>query len=121
MPEANKPHLVNLDYLRTISDGNEAFEKSMLAMYLKLTPKELTKMLDGLKAKDFGILQSGAHKLVSSVGLLGVESMKEKLLEIEILALTKTDLTRINVLLQEIISDHDKVALELKEILNQQP
>lgn len=108
---------INLEYLRTISDGNEAFEKAMIELYIKLTPKELDKMHAGLATNDFSVLQNGAHKLVSSVGLIGADSMKERLAEIEILALTKTDFERITVLLHEISALHVKVASELQQLL----
>lgn len=112
---------INLDYLRTISEGNEQFEQSMMKLYLKLTPKELDKMDKGLQSSDFDALHSSSHKLVSSVGMLGAECMKEKLLEVEILALTKSDFSRIGVLLQEIKNEHQKVCTELNNILAEAP
>ncbi len=119
MPNSQKNQIVNLEYLSTISDGNQAFEKSMLEMYLKLTPKELGKMRVGLAESDYSVLQNGAHKLVSSVGLIGAAVMKEKLLSIELIAMSKSDLDKISVLLHEIEEEHNKVTLELNQILNE--
>ena len=109
----------NLDYLNSLSGGNSEFEESMMKLYLNLTPIELDKISTGLDNQDYEIIKNGAHKLISSVGVLGITQMKQRLVEIEKLALAQAQFNQIVLLFSEVKEIHAKAEVELKAFLKQ--
>lgn len=64
--------LLNLDYLREISGGNEAFEISMIEQFLQQVPGELEAMQEAFNKKNYGETAHIAHNLKTSVSFMGI-------------------------------------------------
>lgn len=118
MTNSDNLSVCNLDYLKSLSGGNSEFEESMMKLYLNLTPNELNKISVGLENKDFETIKNGAHKLISSVGILGIVEIKKRLVEIEKLALLQGHMDIITTLFNEVKAIHLRAETELNHILN---
>lgn len=70
---------VNLEYLthRTKSDPKLMME--MISLYLAQTPPLISAMNQGLKDKDWNLLQSAVHKMIPSFSIMGISKDFEKI------------------------------------------
>ena len=70
---------VNLEYLthRTKSDPKLMLE--MISLYLEQTPPLIRAMNEGLKNKDWNLLQSSVHKMIPSFSIMGIGKDFEKI------------------------------------------
>ncbi|MFA6400393.1 MAG: ATP-binding protein [Salinivirgaceae bacterium] len=70
---------VNLEYLthRTKSDPKLMME--MISLYLAQTPPLISAMNQGLKDKDWNLLQSAVHKMIPSFLIMGISKDFEKI------------------------------------------
>ena len=87
-----RPPFVDLSYLRGISMGDNTIVRKAIDRYLKDTPDLLTQMEDSLKDRNYDQLGKYAHKLKSSVGIMGMDNMKDTMERI--VALCKNDMAR---------------------------
>jgi signal transduction histidine kinase/CheY-like chemotaxis protein len=63
---------LNLDYLKEISGGNDAFEVSMIEQFLQQVPGELEDMQDAFNKKNYVEAAHIAHNMKTSVGFMGL-------------------------------------------------
>lgn len=71
-----EPPYTDLTYLKGISMGDNTIVKKAIDRYLKDTPELVDKMGEYLLNKDFDQLGKCAHKLKSSVAIMGMETVK---------------------------------------------
>jgi signal transduction histidine kinase/CheY-like chemotaxis protein/HPt (histidine-containing phosphotransfer) domain-containing protein len=115
--EVKALNVCDLAYLRQMSGGDSIFEKEMISLFLKQVPEELENMKQAAIKENMPGVKEVAHKLKSSVSLLGAESMLTRLKEIESLVLQEQETVNILRLNQELSELNDKVALELQPLL----
>ncbi|MEZ4849879.1 MAG: response regulator [Bacteroidia bacterium] len=77
------PPYTDLSYLKEISGGDDHIIKKTIEKFLETTPDMLRSMDDFLDNKDFINLGRCAHKLKSSVAFMGIDTIKDTILEIE--------------------------------------
>jgi two-component system, sensor histidine kinase len=75
--------LFDLDGLRKLSRGNEAFVRKMINIFIKSAPESVTEMKEAVEANDIGRIKSVAHRLKPSIDSLCISSMKTRIREIE--------------------------------------
>ncbi len=80
--------VINLNYLKEISGGDTGIISKTIEKFLETTPDILDQMDDHLEQGDHNSLGRAAHKLKSSVAFMGIDAIKETILEIE--RITKT-------------------------------
>ena len=73
----NKTFQAGLQNLRQLSNNDEAFVDEMLEIFQRTTPKTLKKMRMAFEEMDHEQLADGAHKLKSSLQVMGDDSLKE--------------------------------------------
>jgi PAS domain S-box-containing protein len=62
---------IDLSYLQELSSGNRSFEKEMLSLFMQQIPTELEEMKVAHDKHDFATVRNLAHKMKSSVPLVG--------------------------------------------------
>lgn len=80
--------VINLNYLKEISGGDTGIISKTIEKFLETTPDILDQMDDHFTQGDHNNLGRAAHKLKSSVAFMGIDAIKETILEIE--RITKT-------------------------------
>jgi PAS domain S-box-containing protein len=66
------PALLDLDYVRTISNGDIRFVKKILTLFVRQSADLVTDLLHAIEPVDFTVLRGKAHKLKSTLNLLGL-------------------------------------------------
>lgn len=69
--------LYNLDKLRDLSKGNEAFVQKMLGIFVTLAEDGINKLEDALKNNDREVMRKIAHKMKPSIDQLDIKSLYE--------------------------------------------
>jgi hypothetical protein len=75
--------LFSLKEIDSIADGDAAFLKEMLAMFVSTMPEYIEEMKGYLSAKDWVNLSRSAHKIKASVHTMGIRSIYETIQAIE--------------------------------------
>jgi len=95
---------INLTYLRSISNGDKDFERTVTQQFLDKVPAHLQELKLAYENKDFKLLKLRAHNLKSSVAIMGLFPLLEE--KIDILELTVNENTT-----------SEKALVEVKDIL----
>jgi len=74
---------IDLSYLQELSSGNRSFEKEMLSLFMQQIPAELQEMRDAYEKHEFATVRSLAHKMKSSVPLVGANYLVPLLNQME--------------------------------------
>ena len=82
--------VIDILKLKEITEADNESIRSILRIYIKETPKMLDELQSKLKTNELTAVKTVAHKLKSSIGLLGMQKAFKALDKIEILC------TRIN-------------------------
>jgi HPt (histidine-containing phosphotransfer) domain-containing protein len=69
--------------LRALAAGDVKFEKEMLEMMLKSIPEDLSLIEEAIPANDIHTIKTTAHRLKSSIALLGEKELADKLEELD--------------------------------------
>ncbi len=117
-------NIVNLDYLKLMTDGDEEMEQTMLEMLLSELPEEFEKMEALHAAHDWQDLNKVSHKMKSTLAFIGNEDLTNANLKIE--QLTKVaerppvgeDINVVNDMMQQFGALLPKVMKELKQLLD---
>ncbi|TBR19711.1 MAG: hypothetical protein EPO57_02775 [Chitinophagaceae bacterium] len=85
----NNQH-IDLSFLSESVHGKKHLVKEMLDIFLKELPDGILNLEDAIAKKDYETVKQVAHRMTSSVSILGIQDMRSLLLEIQ--ATTKTNL-----------------------------
>lgn len=89
----NKERVIDLTYLKSITDGNKEFIDNMLELFVEQVPGDLYEITTAIAEKNYAVIKSIAHKLKSSVPIVGIEKeLLPVLVEMEQMADKKTGL-----------------------------
>ncbi|MBD1395637.1 CHASE3 domain-containing protein [Pontibacter sp. JH31] len=80
---AATPTVYDLSYLSNMAGGNIGFMKEMVGLFLTHTPLELKKLEQAVMQAQLTQVSEVAHKLKSSVAMMGIERMVYLLKELE--------------------------------------
>ena len=83
---AKESNVVNLDYLNSMSGGNKDIIREMIGLFQQQVPEFLSEMKEHHKNGDWHNLGALAHKAKSSIAIMGMELLAEKLKELEVKA-----------------------------------
>jgi len=100
--------------LRELGDGDTAFFKDLVEMFLAETPQRLDDLKEALSNHDFIALKNAAHKLRGSSGCYGAEKMMLLCKSLESYAVDK-DLKSAKAVVQQIEKTFDEVQNALKQ------
>ena len=71
----NIDKIIDLTYLKQISNGDTGFIKEMIGIYLKETPIAIINLEKHLKNKDWKMLREVIHKMKPSFSFFGLKDM----------------------------------------------
>lgn len=63
----------NLNYIKELSGGDDAFEKKILAVIKAEFPEEKKVYYKNLKANEYKLVSENVHKLKHKISILGLE------------------------------------------------
>ena len=72
-----------LDNLNEMSEGDQSFNKEMLALFCVSSKETLANMELAIQKKDYIVFGKLAHKIKFSINLIASEDMKKTVLELE--------------------------------------
>lgn len=104
--------LVHEDEVLERLDGDEELFREIVEIFIKDTPVQMEMLKNAIDESDIVLTELHAHSLKSAAANIGVNSMKEKALKIELMARNKT-LNNIQVLYEDLDSELRKVIKEL--------
>lgn len=84
-----------LDKVRNLSDGDEEFVNSVIAVFIEETPEDVTNLKKSIEEKEFLRIYQNAHKIKSNVDLFGMDEAKGLILSIEAEAQNNKDIHKI--------------------------
>ena len=108
--------LIDFQYLKDFSDGDDNFIKNMISLFLNKTPETMEVIMDSNSKDDIKILKDEIHKLKSSLSILGMVKASncvdiiEKEIEINPLGQKRKDeVNNLNVICQLAIKELELV------------
>ena len=108
----------NLDYLNSISGGDQDFIKDMLETFISNVPEDLKKIRGLMVAENWQKVGEDAHKFASSLLFLGLDNLKSIATNIEESGLNRKNIQNIPIMLDELENGCNALILELKRDFN---
>lgn len=110
-----------MEYLDEISEGNQDLACDLIEMFIKQVPI-FTEQLDSLyKSGDYVLLGKLAHKIKSSVAMMGISELTDDMKKLEVLAQSGSEvetypnyINRYKIITSEAINELDKILIKLK-------
>ncbi|MGB0521953.1 MAG: Hpt domain-containing protein [Flammeovirgaceae bacterium] len=81
--EDKKEIMIDLSYLKTFSDGDLAFVKEMVELFIEKIPMETAELQRAIAAKEWAAAYKAAHDLKSSANFIGLKHVIDGILKIE--------------------------------------
>ena len=82
---------IDLTFLKEMAGGNQIFMNEILEMFISSTPGSLAKMQEAIAENDWINVKAIAHKLKSSMFLVGIKELEMNMIAIEQNAGNETD------------------------------
>jgi len=76
----------NIDYLKQVSGGDAMIMKKAIGKFIETTPEMVAQMEQYLSREDYEELAKSAHKLKSSVAMMGMDEILKTIKNIELVA-----------------------------------
>ncbi len=106
---ASEAELVDLSYVYELADGRKEFVHQLLSIFLENTPPAVTELERLVKeTDDWESISKKAHFLKSSLGVVKVQGLHERLQEIETISRDRPDRQVIEQLLEEVLDRFQK-------------
>lgn len=98
----NHKHLVNLDFLIQALGGKKDVIYETIDLFLEEVPKDLSIMNEAVTKTDYSTIKGCAHKLKSTISLMGIHDLMPVVEEMEVLGKAKENIERIKILNQSL-------------------
>jgi PAS domain S-box-containing protein len=112
------PSLIDLTYIKTISDNNPDFIKEMIQTFLDQLSEFIPQMDLYIQNKNWGKMEELTHSLKSSVSILKINSLIDPVSKIEKFSSQRMELDKISTLFLNLKSVAINVVVELKRELS---
>lgn len=109
----------NLDYLNSISGGDEEFVKDMIQTFISHTPEEISNLRSLINEKNWQKVGEDAHRFASSLLFLGLENLKALAVQIEEMGIQQNDVHHIPALLDQLELGCRQIIEQLKRDFNE--
>jgi len=104
----------NLDYLESISGGDQEFVKDMILTFISNVPEDLKKLKSFAADKNWRQVGEDAHRFASSLLFLGLNELKKTANVIESMGLDQNNVDLIPNLLDQLEKSCYQIIEELK-------
>lgn len=95
-------NVCNFNYLTEMVNGKKNLITEIMDTFLKQIPQELQSINDAVLKNDYPLIKSLAHKMKSSVSIMGISSLTPVLIEMMDLGEKATDIEKIKELNQKL-------------------
>jgi HPt (histidine-containing phosphotransfer) domain-containing protein len=113
-----RTEIVNLDYLKQVTDGNSDSLKEMLEIYLKQTPQLIEGMKDGASKNNWELTRASVHSLIPSFFVMGFDPHYEQVARtIQQNAIQKKDLEQTAKMVDEIADICSRACDEIRKVI----
>lgn len=109
--------MVDLSFLEKFSKGNNTKMRRYISMYLKMAPETFERMHQNIKDKSWPELAINAHSLKPQAEYMGIDTLKELLIEIE-KKIKNDQLEDMETLFKKAKSIHDESEVFLQDFMN---
>ena len=107
--------ICNLEYLKSVTPGNNAFPIQIIELFLSDTPKTILKIKEALEVSNWVEVYAHAHKIKPSISMLGFSGeIIEALLKINEFSKNCTNLDQIPALFYSLNQELEKAYAELQ-------
>ena len=79
----NENKHIDLTYLNELSNGSEEFVNKMIEIFIDQTPEALGNLDNYLQEKNWEALKATAHKMKSSISIMGIKQLEGVVSELE--------------------------------------
>jgi len=107
-------NLIDLSYLRKMSNNDESFVLEMVESFVEKTPNLLEELSSSCAEKDWTNVGNLAHKLKPNLAFMGIESLKDLVLRIETDGKSGENVKELPKLVDELIHSVNEAIEELK-------
>jgi HPt (histidine-containing phosphotransfer) domain-containing protein len=107
---------INLDYLDTMTGGDDSMRDEMLGMLKAEIPDELGKMTESAAASDWEEVFQISHKFKTTLSFIGYDKMIALNKTVEYCTRNKVDLHEIPQMIQSLVKMSKNVMEELKAV-----
>jgi HPt (histidine-containing phosphotransfer) domain-containing protein len=111
----NTYKLIDLTYLKDLSDGSDGFVEKMLLLFLEQMPEAISNLEKHFHNQDWNSLRTTAHKLKASYMFIGVKELPEMVGSVEEYAANRTKLDVLPVIISDIKNISHKILEELEK------
>ncbi len=122
IPTSPKPtsheKFTNIDYLKQVSGGDKTIMEKAISKFIETTPNMLDKMDSLLNQQDYEELAKSAHKLKSSVAMMGMEEILKTIKNIEFVSKSRERLDALPVLINRTRKMTQFAMVELQQELD---
>ncbi|MBN1987957.1 MAG: Hpt domain-containing protein [Bacteroidales bacterium] len=110
--------VIDLNYLKEMSEGSNELMVELISMFLKQVPlfQEQLKMLH--ETKEFITLGKLAHKIKSSVAMMGMNELATDMKTLEDIAKREVEIEKYAVLINKFNTVSTEAVTELTQVLN---
>lgn len=115
--KADKVPTLNLAYIKKLAVGNDAFVREILQIFTEDTPLELERLNSAIKQKDYEVIKDTAHRMKSSLKLVGLEKIAPHFSKLEALAAENGNISDIAKLVDEVSTVFIPAFKEASELL----
>jgi len=99
-----KKKLLNLDFLVRSLDGDKAMISETIDVFIEQMPEDLACIKDAIGKADYPAIKGFAHRMKSTVTLLGAKDVEAILDEIETTAMQEGDMQQIMAMHNQVIA-----------------
>ena len=111
----NSEQIVDFSYITELSNGKPEFMNQVLTIFMENTPPGLVELENLIiNTRKWYEISKQAHFLKSSVGIVKIHGMHERLQQIESIAKTKPDKLKVNQLLDEILDTFSRAEVIIR-------
>jgi CheY-like chemotaxis protein len=110
--------VIDLEYLKTLSKGDEVFEKNMIRSFSIQMPEELNRLKSSILDKDYDQIGSIVHNMKSTLSFMGLNQLTPLLQQIEQECKKQNGITRINDNFTLISATCQLAILEARELIS---
>lgn len=107
--------LYDLTMVQSVSGGDEAFIKKMVALFIETVPQNVEELSKATLAENWEQVGKTAHKLKSTIDSMGIKSIRQEIRTVEANAKQKQSLSEIPLLVERIATVVDQCIGQLRE------
>lgn len=86
-----KNKLYNLELIQLMANGDKSFVEKMVSLF-RTNAALLNRLKSGIENQDYKEIKLASHKMISSIDMMGIETLKPVIRSLEKMAFEKADI-----------------------------